>query len=65
MQPDSAAHSTREKQVSAARGLLVALNARARQLLQGLRAAPGTAFEALFCEPCEQVLARLRTGAGD
>ncbi|MDP1650947.1 MAG: sigma-54-dependent Fis family transcriptional regulator [Rubrivivax sp.] len=41
-------------------GRLLALNARASQLLQGLDAAPGTAFEALFGESFEIVMARLQ-----
>lgn len=41
-------------------GLLQAVNARGRQLLQGLAAAPGTAFESLFGESFELVLARLQ-----
>jgi len=40
-------------------GRLLALNARGRQLLQGLDAGPGTAFEALFGESFEIVTARL------
>ncbi|MDE2503187.1 MAG: GAF domain-containing protein, partial [Burkholderiales bacterium] len=44
-------------------GRLEAANARARQLLQGLRAEPGVDFDTLFCEPYEQVAARLRSGA--
>jgi transcriptional regulator of acetoin/glycerol metabolism len=40
-------------------GRLLASNARGRQLLQGLDAAPGTAFEALFGESFEIVTARL------
>ncbi len=40
-------------------GRLLAVNARGRQLLQGLDAAPGARFEELFGEPFEQVLARL------
>lgn len=43
-------------------GQLLALNARGRQLLQGLDGAPGTPFDALFGEPFEQVLARLHRG---
>ena len=43
-------------------GGLLALNARARQLLQGLDGAPGTPFETLFGEPFELVLARLHRG---
>jgi len=43
-------------------GRLLALNARGRQLLQGLDAAPGMPFESLFGEPFEQVLARLQRG---
>ena len=41
-------------------GVLLALNARGRQLLQGLDAAPGTSYEALFAEPFEHLLARLQ-----
>ena len=41
-------------------GTLQALNARARQLLQGLDAGTGTAFEALFGEAFDLVLARLQ-----
>ncbi len=41
-------------------GTLQALNARARQLLQGLEAGTGTAFEALFGEAYDLVLARLQ-----
>ena len=41
-------------------GLLQAVNARGRQLLQGLDAVPGTAFESLFGESFELVLARLQ-----
>ncbi|WP_425258004.1 sigma-54-dependent Fis family transcriptional regulator [Rubrivivax sp. RP6-9] len=41
-------------------GTLQALNARARQLLQGLEAGTGTAFEALFGEAFDLVLARLQ-----
>ncbi|HSQ73087.1 MAG TPA: sigma-54-dependent Fis family transcriptional regulator, partial [Rubrivivax sp.] len=41
-------------------GLLLAVNARGRQLLQGLDARPGTAFEALFGESFEIVMARLQ-----
>lgn len=41
-------------------GRLLALNARGRQLLQGLDATPGTAFEALFGESFEIVMARLQ-----
>ncbi len=41
-------------------GRLVALNARAGQLLQGLDATPGTAFDALFGERFELVAARLQ-----
>lgn len=41
-------------------GLLVAVNARGRQLLQGLDASVGTAFEALFGEAFELVAARLQ-----
>jgi transcriptional regulator of acetoin/glycerol metabolism len=40
-------------------GSLLAVNARGRQLLQGLDAAPGTAFESLFGESFEIVVARL------
>jgi len=40
-------------------GRLRALNARARHLLSGLALGPGAAFEQLFEEPFEQVLARL------
>lgn len=40
-------------------GRLLSANARGRQLLQGLNAAPGTAFEALFGESFEIVAARL------
>jgi sigma-54 dependent transcriptional regulator, acetoin dehydrogenase operon transcriptional activator AcoR len=43
-------------------GSLMAVDARARGLLVGLEAARGTAFEALFCEPFELVLARLHVG---
>jgi transcriptional regulator of acetoin/glycerol metabolism len=39
-------------------GRLLALNARGRQLLQGLEARPGAAFESLFGEAFDQVLAR-------
>jgi len=41
-------------------GHLLAVNARGRQLLQGLDAVPGTAFEALFGESFEIVMARLQ-----
>ncbi len=41
-------------------GRLLAVNARGRQLLQGLDALPGTAFEALFGESFEIVMARLQ-----
>jgi transcriptional regulator of acetoin/glycerol metabolism len=41
-------------------GLLQAVNARGRQLLQGLDAVPGTHFETLFGESFELVLARLQ-----
>ncbi len=41
-------------------GRLLALNARGSQLLQGLDAAPGTSFEALFGESFEIVMARLQ-----
>ena len=41
-------------------GRLMALNARARQLLQGLEARPGAAFESLFGEPFEAVTLRLQ-----
>jgi len=41
-------------------GRLQAVNARGRQILQGLEASPGTAFEALFGETFEIVLARLQ-----
>ena len=43
-------------------GQLMALNARGRQLLAAPHAAPGTAFEALFGEPFEHLLARLHRG---
>ena len=43
-------------------GRLLALNARARSLLAGLEAVPGVAFEELFGEPYEHVLARLHVG---
>ncbi len=43
-------------------GQLMALNARGRQLLPGQAAAPGAAFEALFGEPFEHLLARLHRG---
>jgi transcriptional regulator of acetoin/glycerol metabolism len=43
-------------------GRLLALNARARSLLAGLAAVPGAAFEELFGEPYEHVLARLHVG---
>jgi len=43
-------------------GRLLAINARARSLLAGLQAAPGTGFEELFAEPFEHVLARLHSG---
>ena len=43
-------------------GQLMALNARGRQLLSGQAAAPGAAFEALFGEPFEHLLARLHRG---
>ncbi len=41
-------------------GLLLAVNARGRQLLQGLDASVGTAFEALFGEAFDLVTARLQ-----
>lgn len=41
-------------------GRLQAVNARGRQILQGLDATPGTAFESLFGEAFEIVLARLQ-----
>ena len=44
-------------------GRLAAVNLRGRQLLQGLAARPGTAFEALFGESFERVLARLSRGS--
>jgi len=43
-------------------GSLLAVNARARSLLAGLEAVHGTAFETLFGEPFELVLARLHVG---
>lgn len=43
-------------------GTLLAANARARSLLAGLQATPGTPFEALFGEPFDLVLARLHVG---
>ncbi len=43
-------------------GSLMALNARGRQLLQGLDAAPGCSFEQLFGEPWEHLLGRLHRG---
>ena len=43
-------------------GQLLALNARGRQLLPGQDAAPGAAFETLFGEPFEHLLARLHRG---
>lgn len=43
-------------------GHLVALNARARQLLQGLEPAAGSCFDQLFGESFEQVLSRLQQG---
>jgi len=41
-------------------GQLLAVNARARLLLQGLDARPGVAFEALFGQPFEAVTAQLQ-----
>jgi transcriptional regulator of acetoin/glycerol metabolism len=41
-------------------GRLLAANARASQLLQGLDASPGAVFESLFGEPFERVVARLQ-----
>jgi transcriptional regulator of acetoin/glycerol metabolism len=41
-------------------GRLLAVNARGRQLLQGLDAGPGATFEALFGESFEIVMARLQ-----
>ena len=41
-------------------GRLCALNARGRQMLQGLNPVPGTAFESLFGESFDLVLARLQ-----
>jgi transcriptional regulator of acetoin/glycerol metabolism len=43
-------------------GRLLALNARSRQMLQGLQLHPGTSFDELFGEPVEHVLARLHHG---
>ncbi len=43
-------------------GRLLARNARGGHLLQGLDAAPGMAFETLFGEPFEHLLARLHRG---
>ena len=43
-------------------GQLFALNARARQFLQGLQVHPGTSFEELFGETFEHVVARLHRG---
>lgn len=43
-------------------GVLRAVNARVQQLLQGLRAAPGTRFDELFGEPFERALPRLARG---
>ncbi len=43
-------------------GCLLAMNARGRHFLAGLDAAPGTAFEGLFGEPFEHLLARLARG---
>jgi sigma-54 dependent transcriptional regulator, acetoin dehydrogenase operon transcriptional activator AcoR len=43
-------------------GQLLAMNARGRHFLAGLEAAPGAAFESLFCEPFEHLLARLARG---
>ena len=43
-------------------GRLLALNARGRHLLAGLDACPGVAFEALFGEPFDLLLARLHRG---
>lgn len=43
-------------------GRLLALNARGRQLLQGLDATPGQPFEALFDAPYERWLAQLGPG---
>lgn len=43
-------------------GRLVALNARARQLLQGLEPVAGSRFDQLFGEGFEQVLTRLQRG---
>jgi transcriptional regulator of acetoin/glycerol metabolism len=44
-------------------GSLLALNERGRHLLQGLSPAPGVAFEALFSDTFELLLARLHRGA--
>ncbi len=44
-------------------GTLLALNDRGRHLLQGLSPALGVAFESLFSEPFELLLARLHRGA--
>ncbi|HEX4508880.1 MAG TPA: GAF domain-containing protein, partial [Burkholderiaceae bacterium] len=43
-------------------GRLRAVNSRGRQLLQGLHVTPGTAFDALFGEPFEEALVRMRRG---
>lgn len=43
-------------------GTLLAVNARVQQLLQGLRAAPGTRFDELFGESFERALPRLARG---
>ena len=43
-------------------GVLLARNTRGQHLLQGLAAAPGTPYEALFGEPFEQLLVRLHGG---
>lgn len=43
-------------------GRVMAANARARRLLAGLDAAPGTSFDELFGEPFEHLLARLHIG---
>ena len=45
-----------------ATGLLLACNARGQHLLQGLDARPGAAYETLFGEPFEHLLARLHPG---
>ncbi|ODU99244.1 MAG: phytochrome sensor protein, partial [Rubrivivax sp. SCN 70-15] len=45
-----------------AAGALVALNARASQMLQGLAPSPGSSFDTLFGEPFSGLLARLQLG---